>query len=125
MPARHVALIVTLGLALLAFSAYMISQLDAPSWPIFLFCVLYIVVSVVMLERSRARLLERPLRKPRVVKVLFAAYAIGFGALLLCGLLALPVVGFAGFDLIGTKWQPVLLITGMLIGYPIASRWLK
>ncbi len=103
----------------------MISQLDAPSWPIFLFCVLYIVVSVVMLERSRARRMERPLHKPRLFKVLFAAYAIGFGALLLCGLLALPLVGFGGFDLIGTKWQPVLLMTGMLIGYPIASRWLK
>lgn len=121
MRSRHFFLLTLLGSALLAFAWFMVDTLDASPMAIVAFVFVYFGAALLMLKRV-ARL---PAERASPLSVWTASYAVGGGLLLALGVMSLPFAGYAGFELMGTRWFPALLIGSTLAAYPFVRRRLR
>ena len=61
----------------------------------------------------------------RIIKILFASYAVVFATWMLVSVILLPVLGYTGFELISNPMFGVFLLFGTLLLSPIVAKKLK
>ena len=59
------------------------------------------------------------------LKLLFASFAIALGVIILVSVLALPFVGFSGFELLAEKSFGYILLVFTAVAYPFVMKYMK
>ncbi len=125
MPKRQLLLLMTLVAGLISFVGFAASD---PYWSksdvlgLSLFSIFFVALAFVVLVRRGQEPVEGHRGLPRSYWVVFASFSGAFVIALLLSVLAMPLVGFKGFEyLLGPdSWWVMLVLAAIL--YPFVQR---
>jgi len=124
MARRHYILIGLLALGCIAMAFFVASNNDVLLRDMAgygLFGVLLVVIAIVSLRKEGSG----SLGVPRWLKQVFGAYALAFAVWMLGSVILLPLVGYAGFELIDRPWFGIGLVLLGLLLFPITRRYMR
>jgi predicted MFS family arabinose efflux permease len=122
---RNIIFISALIFSYIGMVLYLSYRYPEQSDPIIhvLFGIAFIGAAVIGVFISRK--FEKTKGTLRIIKVLFASYAVAFATWMLGSVLLLPLVGYAGFELLAEPIFGILLLGGALLLTPIVAWKLK
>jgi hypothetical protein len=126
MSLRRKLLVAALALAAIAFAAQGVAGGVEPEGLLAWcgFSLVLVVVAFVTLRREVTGSIPTVAYGP-LGKYGTAAFALSFATYFGGSTLLLPVIGFAGFEFVGTPWFPLLFGGLAAIYYPLSKRWIQ
>lgn len=125
MPRRQLALLAILALGFVVFITFATASEYWSLGDVLAlagFGVLFVILAFVLLATRGQEPVDGHRGMPRWFWVLFASFAVGFASCMLLGVLALPFVGFRGFELLfGSEYRWVLFVLAAL-AYPFVRK---
>lgn len=125
MPRRQLALLALLALGFVVFVAFAAASEYWSLGDVLAlagFGVFFVILAIVLFSTRGQAPVAGHRGMPRGFWVLFASFAVGFALCMLFGVLALPFVGFRGFDLLfGSEYRWVVFVFAAL-AYPFVRK---
>ena len=124
MAPRHYILIGVLALGFIAMAWFVASDNGIPWTQMVgygLSGVLLVMVAIISLRKEKAGALGIS----GWLKCVFGSYALAFATWMLGSVILLPVVGYAGFELLDRPWFGVALLLLAVLFFPFVRRYMR
>ncbi len=126
MAKRSAVLIAALAFAFICMCCFLAwhndSSLQDMAGPA-LFGVLLVAVAFITIIKPDS--VSSAIPRSALAKQLFGAFALAFASWMLCCVLALPIFGYAGFELMDRPWFSLAFLVLAAAFFPVTRRFLK